>query len=136
MAQEGDVLMIDEPELSLHPKNQRNIARLFAQLVNKGIKIVISTHSDYIVKEISNLIMLSQQGKQQDTLMQRFNVQEDEVLTPEQVGAYLFKNNTITPMEITSKEGIIATTFDEVIRDLSEETQTIFYEYLDEEDDE
>ena len=136
MAQEGDVLMIDEPELSLHPSNQRKIARLLAQLVNKGIKVVISTHSDYIVKEISNLIMLSQQGKQRDTLMQRFNVQEDEVLKPEQIGAYLFKNNTITPMEVTHSEGIIATTFDEVIRDLSEESQTIFYEYLEEADDE
>lgn len=136
MAQEGDVLMIDEPELSLHPNNQRKIARLLAQLVNKGIKVVISTHSDYIVKEISNLIMLSQDNKNRSKLMMKFGIEEDEILSPDKVGAYLFKDNTIKAMEITHSEGIIATTFDEVIRDLSEETQTIFYEYLDEEDDE
>jgi predicted ATPase len=136
MAQEGDVLMIDEPELSLHPNNQRKIARLLAQLVNKGIKVVISTHSDYIVKEINSLIMLSQDNKNRSKLMARFGIEEDEILSPDKVGAYLFKDNTIKAMEITNAEGIIATTFDDVIRDLSEETQTIFYEYLDEEDDE
>ena len=136
MALQGDVLMIDEPELSLHPNNQRKIARLLAQLVNKGIKVVISTHSDYIVKEINSLIMLSQDNKNRQKLMARFGIEEDEILSPDKVGAYLFKDNTIKPMEITSNEGIIATTFDDVIRDLSEETQTIFYEYLDEEDDE
>ena len=29
IAEKGDLLMIDEPELSLHPENQRRIARLF-----------------------------------------------------------------------------------------------------------
>ncbi len=132
MAQEGDVLMIDEPELSLHPKNQRNIARLFAQLVNKGIKIVISTHSDYIVREINNLIMLAhapnQEIKQQ--LMSKYGYTEDELLTKDQVGAYLFKDNTIENMEI-SDEGIIATTFDEVIRDLNLSSDDIYYSLKD-----
>lgn len=136
IAQEGDVLMIDEPELSLHPSNQRKIARLLAQIVNKGIRVVISTHSDYIVKELSSLIMLSQESKKRSKLMERFGIQEDELLSPEKVGAYLFKDNTIKAMEISKSEGIIATTFDEVIRDLSDESQTIFYEYMDEEGDE
>lgn len=32
----GDLLMVNEPELNLHPENQRRIARLFARLVNLG----------------------------------------------------------------------------------------------------
>ena len=32
VAQKGDLLMVDEPELNLHPANQRRIARLFARL--------------------------------------------------------------------------------------------------------
>jgi len=51
IARPGDLLMIDEPELYLHPRNQRRLARLFARLVNLGIKVFVSTHSDYIVKE-------------------------------------------------------------------------------------
>ena len=51
--------MVDEPELNLHPANQRRIARLFACLVNLGVKVFITTHSDYIVKELNTLIMLN-----------------------------------------------------------------------------
>ena len=53
VAQKGDLLMVDEPELNLHPANQRRIARLFARLVNLGVKVFITTHSDYIVKELT-----------------------------------------------------------------------------------
>lgn len=132
MAQEGDVLMIDEPELSLHPKNQRKIARLFAQLVNKGIKIVISTHSDYIVREFNNLIMLAHapNEKIKKQLMEKYGYSEDELLTKDKVGAYLFKNNTIENMEI-SDEGIIATTFDEVIGELNLSSDDIYYSLKD-----
>jgi hypothetical protein len=57
-AKPGDFLIIDEPELNLHPSNQRKIARLFAKLINKGIKLLITTHSDYIIKRLNTLIML------------------------------------------------------------------------------
>lgn len=59
VASAGDILMIDEPELNLHPKNQRYFARFLCQLVNCGIKVFITTHSDYIIKEINTLIMIN-----------------------------------------------------------------------------
>ncbi|WP_353571904.1 AAA family ATPase, partial [Candidatus Albibeggiatoa sp. nov. BB20] len=61
LAEKSDVIMIDEPELNLHPDNQRLVTRIIAKLVNGGIKVIVSTHSDYFIKELSNLIMLSQQ---------------------------------------------------------------------------
>ncbi len=57
-AKVGDILIIDEPEQNLHPENQRKIARLFALLSNLGVRIFITTHSDYIVREINNLVMM------------------------------------------------------------------------------
>ncbi|GAJ06031.1 unnamed protein product, partial [marine sediment metagenome] len=62
-AQKGDLFIIDEPELNLHPENQCRLARLFACLVNAGLKVFITTHSDYIVKEINTLLMLKQKKK-------------------------------------------------------------------------
>ncbi|MBP5681682.1 MAG: ATP-binding protein, partial [Bacteroidales bacterium] len=59
IVKKGDTLIIDEPEMNLHPDNQILLARIFAQMVNMGIKLVISTHSDYIIREFNNLIMLS-----------------------------------------------------------------------------
>lgn len=58
-AQVGDILIIDEPEQNLNPVNQRKIARLFALLSNLGVRIFITTHSDYIVREINNIVMLN-----------------------------------------------------------------------------
>lgn len=62
MAKPGDLFMIDEPELNLHPENQRRIARLIGRLVNRGIKVFITTHSDYIAKELNTLTLLACSG--------------------------------------------------------------------------
>lgn len=58
VARRGDILMIDEPEMNLHPGNQRKLARLLASLTRVGINVYITTHSDYIVKELSTLVVL------------------------------------------------------------------------------
>lgn len=124
-AKAGDLLMIDEPELNLHPRNQRIIARLLAKLVNAGLNVVVSTHSDYIVREFNSLIMLNHDHAQ--SLRKKHNYADDEVLDPANVGAYLFDNQIITPFEISSNDGIYATTFDEVIRDLNQVNDDIYY---------
>ena len=123
-AQPGDLLMIDEPELNIHPENQRHIARLLARLVNAGLRVVISTHSDYIVREFNSLLMLSQDNGE---LRDRHGYSEDEVLTVEQVSACLFGNQKITPFEISPEDGIYATTFDTVIEDLNRVNDDIHY---------
>lgn len=51
----GDYLIIDEPELNLHFKSQKEIANVLYQLVKFGIHIILSTHSDYLVRELINL---------------------------------------------------------------------------------
>ena len=47
-SQEGDLIAIDEPELSLHPAYQRRLAALLAGYA-KDRQIVIATHSPYFV---------------------------------------------------------------------------------------
>ena len=124
-ASPGNILMIDEPELNIHPGNQRQIARLLARLVNAGISVVISTHSDYIIREFNSLIMLHQTAGK--TLRERYKYHEDEVLDPEMVGAYLFDNQTITEFAMTPEDGIHATTFDDVITNMNTVNNEIFY---------
>ena len=57
LARKGDTLIIDEPEMNFHPDVQVILARIFAKLANNGLKVVISTHSDYIIREMNNMIM-------------------------------------------------------------------------------
>ena len=42
-------VFIEEPEAHLHPRAQKAMARLIARSVNAGKRVVVSTHSDYIV---------------------------------------------------------------------------------------
>lgn len=55
-AQTGDILFIDEPELNLSPENQVKMARFLAKLVQNGIYVFVTTHSDYICREINLLL--------------------------------------------------------------------------------
>ncbi len=91
IAQPGEILLVDEPELNLHPENQRRIARLFARLANIKIRIFLTTHSDYIVKELNTLIMLNHlPPSAQSAIMEQYKDQyhKTEMLSVDQVRVY------------------------------------------------
>ncbi|MEN9864609.1 MAG: hypothetical protein RL748_199 [Pseudomonadota bacterium] len=131
-AQPGDILMIDEPELNLHPANQRLLARILVRLVNAGLHVVCSTHSDYIVREINSLILLACPHPQRSELMTKYGFIETETLQLNDVQAWYFGENAISPMTIKQDEGIVASTFDQVIKQLNESSDDIYYTYRDE----
>ncbi|MFW2724676.1 AAA family ATPase, partial [Acinetobacter baumannii] len=58
VAKPNSLLMIDEPELNLHPENQRKLAKFVAALVSAGVRVFMTTHSDYIIRELNTLVML------------------------------------------------------------------------------
>lgn len=55
----GDILFIDEPEMNLDPENQVKIAELLVSLSNMGVKVIISSHSDYLIRATTNKILNS-----------------------------------------------------------------------------
>ena len=89
VAKVGELLIVDEPELNLHPENQRRMARLFARLVNLGIHVFVTTHSDYIVKELNTLIMLNQDKPYLKHIAQEEGYQTEELLAPEKIRVYI-----------------------------------------------
>ena len=52
----GDTLIIDEIEAHLHPAAQTQMATLLARLVRAGVRVLITTHSDWLLKELGNLM--------------------------------------------------------------------------------
>ena len=52
----GDTLIVEEPEAHLHPAAQTEVAHTLARLVNAGVQVVVTTHSDRLLKEFGNLI--------------------------------------------------------------------------------
>lgn len=136
-AKEHSVLMIDEPELNLHPSNQRAVARLIAKMVNDGLNIVVSTHSDYFIRELNSLIMLGDNNGDESikkTLLKKYDIDIGSLLTKDKIGAYVFDCGSLKPMEINS-EGIVATTFDEQINALNDSSDDIYYSYVLSEDE-
>jgi AAA ATPase domain len=125
----GDLLMIDEPELNLHPDNQRRIARLLSRLVNLGIKVFITTHSSYIIKELNTLIMLNRDEPHLKQIAAEENYLESELLSPDKVKVYIAKealvqldgqkkktrSPTLVPAKISPELGIELTSFDQAI---------------------
>jgi len=124
LATKGDFIIIDEPELNLHPDNQVVIARIIAKIVNKGFKVLISTHSDYIIRELNNLIML----KSKPNFAKKYNYADDIILTHNQVCAILFHYNTrkSVTLEVT-ETGFEVETIDNVINELNERSQDLFF---------
>ena len=132
LAVRGDLIIIDEPEMNLHPDAQVLLARIFGQMVNEGLNLLISTHSDYIIRELNNLITLGS-ITERDALMDELNYSEKEVLKAEDVSVYLFKPrrrnsrvSTIVSVPI-KKDGFSMDTIDEVIYELNSNSDRITY---------
>ena len=88
IAEPNDLIIIDEPEINLHPDNQIILTRLFAKLINKGFRFIISTHSDYIIREFNNLVMLSNDKLKKEA--EKFKYLEDEYIKREDLEVLYF----------------------------------------------
>jgi AAA15 family ATPase/GTPase len=55
-SKEGDTILIEEPETSLHPENQVLLYDLFSEAIMQGKQIICSTHSPFFVLALSKII--------------------------------------------------------------------------------
>ncbi len=127
LAQDGDILIIDEPELNLHPDNQRHMACLLARMVNCGVRVLITTHSDFLVREINNLIMLSSSISGKEALMDRYKISEDDILRPEKVRAYTVSSRHRIEAFNVDERGVDFNLFDELIDEANALSDEIYY---------
>ncbi len=128
-----NILFVDEPELNLHPKNQILLARIFVKMINAGLRLVISTHSDYIIREINNMIMADGLDKASDKILMEKGYDKSLCLSQDKFAPYLFEKNTkgkvrVTPLEV-DRYGFNMPSIDDAINNQNEVTNT-FYEVL------
>ena len=132
LAKKQDFIIIDEPELNLHPDYQVIVARLLAKIVHKGFKLMISTHSDYIIRELNNLIMLSKKTVKTEELLKKYGYTDDELLFPDQIGVYVFEygKRVAKSLKVTDA-GFEIKSIDTVIHRQNESTQEIYFSLYD-----
>ena len=128
IVQPGDVLIIEEPEAHLHPAMQAAFARELVRLVHAGVRIVMTTHSEWFLEQIGNLVRLSDLPKAK----RRGLDGADCALDPSDVGAWLFrpsnrpKGSIVEEITLDAETGLYPTGYDAVSETLYNESAVIY----------
>jgi predicted ATPase len=71
-ASAGDILLIENPEVHLHPAGQARMGQFLAEVAKAGVQVIVETHSDHVLNGIRRAVKV-------------------EHLTPEQVALHFFR---------------------------------------------
>jgi predicted ATPase len=75
---ENTILILDEPEVHLHPKWQLAMAKVIVDLVENGVKIIVNSHSPYMIdalkyyadkEQINNNFYLAQKNEDETSFI-------------------------------------------------------------------
>jgi predicted ATPase len=99
-ASKGDFLVIDEPEMNLHPESQAKLLEALSILVNLGVRILLTTHSPYIMAHLNNLVNGNHENheilKRQSSSLY---LQDERAFLPiDKVSAYEMKDNKLVSL--------------------------------------
>jgi predicted ATPase len=124
----GNLLIIEEPESHLHPAMQADFARELVRAVRAGVRILITTHSEWFLEQIGNLTSLSAlPGDKRKGI-----VTEDFSISPDNVGVWLFKTtkrpkgSRVKEITLDSETGLYPSGFEEVSETLYNQSAAIF----------
>ena len=56
VAEKGQLVYIEQPELHLHPRAQYELARVIAETAGRGVKLVVETHSAILLLRVQTLV--------------------------------------------------------------------------------
>lgn len=92
VAEPGQVVYLEQPELHLHPRAQRRLAHVLADAANRGVTVVAETHSSLLLREVQTIVATGELSTDRVKL-HWFQRQEDgrTVVTPadlDENGAY------------------------------------------------
>lgn len=85
-----DALFYEEPEMCLHPQLQQKMGRVLCKMVNAGVQMNVTTHSDIILQHVNNMIRLSGREDREEICHQLGYTARD-LLSPQKVKVYQLK---------------------------------------------
>ena len=91
VVERGDMLFFEEPEAHLHPAAQTRMAEALSRIVRAGVKVVVTTHSDWLLQEIANLIREGELEEQTGEPAGEGDLPSS--LRPSEVGIWLFRKD-------------------------------------------
>lgn len=131
IARRGDLLIIDEPEMNFHPDAQISLIRLFSMLSKMDLRLIISTHSDYMIREINNMIMASSLNLSDPELVSSMGYNKDMLLKKEDIAVKYFNygrsKRFLDVIDIkVDTDGFAVESIDNTINDQNRITETLY----------
>ena len=119
IAKPDQLLVIDEPEMNLHPEAQVKMIEFIAMLVNAGLNILITTHSPYMLDHLTNLLK-AEKVENKESIRDEFYLKRSEAfISRDKVSIYLFNQGQV--VNAVEEDGIIQlNTFGDVSDRISE----------------
>lgn len=77
-AKKGELLIIENPEVHLHPAGQAQMGLFLAEVASAGVQVVVETHSDHVFNGIRRAVR--SKNLQTDQVVLHFLKSRDEVL--------------------------------------------------------
>ncbi len=77
LANTGDTIILEQPELHLHPKVQTRLADFFVSMNALGKQCIIETHSEYMINRLRYLVAISNSTEVADNTMIYFVEKEN-----------------------------------------------------------
>ena len=123
----NDLLIIEEPESHLHPEMQVAFTRELASIAKSGIQVIITTHSEWVLEELANLVLLSELPEKARTGIPG----ADSALTSADIGAWLFEpspesgSSTVQEIRLDKDSGTFPARYGVVTEELYNRFATI-----------
>lgn len=73
----GNILIIENPEIHLHPKAQARLSDFFVLLANAGIQVIIETHSEHLINKLRYNIYKKKISKDDAIIYYKPNIREN-----------------------------------------------------------
>jgi predicted ATPase len=84
-AQEKDILLIENPEVHLHPAGQALMGQFLAKVASAGVQVILETHSDHILNGIRRFV-------------------KSGGISPEQVALHFFRARSTDTAQVVSPQ--------------------------------
>ncbi len=111
VAQPGQLVYLEQPEIHLHPRAQWEMAHVLADAAKRGVRVVVETHSSLLLLGIQTLVA---QGE----------------ISPDLVKLHWFTRNSAGNTEITSADVTETGGFGDWSENFADVTLSAQIEYL------
>lgn len=110
----GDLFIIEEPESHLHPAMQAAFMRRIARIMQAGVRVIVTTHSEWVMDTLGNLVYASRLFHDEAKPL----THENAALRPEEVGVWLFhrgeRGSSVKEIRLDPEVGLYPADYDDI----------------------